>query len=179
MLVYTILSTTPVWALFAVLFVLTYGAIFVGRHFFEGVPYQVSYSAFIGDAGLLVAVLIAATVLQHESVTILPEVARLHVGVALFAFIICSMISFASLKSRNGKLMDIYHDVFIAPVVVYLGFTLLPVIYQSGNQLEKGSTSFAIALWLACVYLDAKFDRMNQRRLLERMGLKFPNQQSR
>ena len=175
MLVYDFLTNTPIWALFAILFALTYGAIFVGRHLLEGVPYQVSYSAFIGDAGLLVAVLIAATVLQRSH-AIIPDLLtagwvhfEIYFGALVFGVIICV----TTLKSRDGKLMDIYHDIVIAPVVFYFALALLPVIYWGGNQFEKGSTSFAIVLWLACVYYDAKFDRMNQRRLLERMGLKF------
>ena len=177
MFVYSLLANTPIWALFAVLFILTYGAIFIGRHIFEGVPYEVSYSAFIGDAGLLVTVLIAATVLQRGH-AIIPEWLtadwihiEIYFGALVLGVIVCAM----TLKSRDSKLTDVYHDIVIAPVVVYFGFTLLPVIYQSGNQLEKGSTSFAIVLWLACVYLDVKFGRTNQRRLLERMGLKFPD----
>ena len=80
-----------------------------------------------------------------------------------------------AIKSRLGKLMDVYHDVVIVPVVIYFAVTLLPVIYLSGTTLEQNFTSLVIVVWLACVFGDIKCDRMNQRRLLERLGLRFPD----
>ena len=177
MFVYAILSTTPVWALFAFLFVLTYGAIFVGRHIFEGVPYQVSYSAFIGDGGLLVAVMIAATILQrpHENIPDWLMAGWVHIEIYFVALVAGTITCIMTLKSRLGKLMDVYHDVVIVPVVIYFAVTLLPVIYLSGTTLEQNFTSLVIVVWLACVFGDIKCDRMNQRRLLERLGLRFPD----
>ncbi len=175
MLVYSILSVTPIWALFGILFALTFGAIFVGRHIFEGVPYQVSYSAQVGDAALLMAVLIAATILQRGNAVIPAWAPRLSVVIAGIALFIGIVVCVSTLTSRGGKLMDIYHDVVIAPIVMYFAITLLPVIYQNGTALEQGATWFAIAFWMICVIYDVHDDRMNQRRLLERMGLKFPD----
>ena len=177
MFVYPILSTTPVWALFAFLFVLTYGALFVGRHIFEGVPYQVSYSAFIGDAGLLVAVMIAATILQRGH-AIIPDwltAGWVHIEIYFVALVACTITCIMTLKSRSGKLMDVYHDAVIGPVVIYFAVTLLPVIFTNGSVSEFGSTCVSIQLWVLCVIYDICGDRMNQRCLLERLGLRFPD----
>lgn len=173
MLIYSILKETPVWLLFTVLFALTYAAIFVGRHVFEGLTYQVSFAAFIGDFGLLVSVLIAATILQRTSFETPYWLKASHLWFAVAMIILGVLICKTTLSSRDGKVMDIYHDVVIFPIIAYFAFTLLPMIWLYGNTKEQVATFFFIFLWLSCVVFDIMGDRMNQRKLLRRMGLRF------
>ena len=61
-----ILTVLPIWLTALVLYVVTLGAIFVLRDRFEGLFYNTSYSAMLGDGALMVAVLMAAEILKRE-----------------------------------------------------------------------------------------------------------------
>lgn len=65
---YYILASLPIWASAGLLYAITLGAILVGRDVLEGLPYNVAYSAFIGEAGLMIGVLVAATVLKRDGI---------------------------------------------------------------------------------------------------------------
>lgn len=60
-----ILNTLPIWAIAVILFAITMVPILIGRDILEGMPYNVAYSAVIGDVFLMIGVLIAATILQR------------------------------------------------------------------------------------------------------------------
>jgi hypothetical protein len=173
-----VLASLPTWEVAAIFIFVVLVPMFVGRDYFEGVPYQVSYSAQLGDAGLFVVVLIAADILHRSGAQIpagegVTETQEMHFIVWLFSFVICSQLSRVTLKKRSGKLMDIYHDVVIVPLFIYLAFTLLPVIYSYGTWVEQVATACFALLWLALVFFDTKYKRMNQREWLKARGLRF------
>jgi len=168
-----ILSVLPIWATAAILFTITLAAILVGRDYFEGLPYNVAYSAVIGDAGLVIGVLIAATILQRGEPYV-PEWLQsgtVH-GVILLASVVLSVtICVLTLGSRSGQVMDIYHDVVIAPLILYFAITLVPVIYYNGTKAEKTALLCFIVLWAALVAFDIKYERMDQRTWLSLHGV--------
>jgi hypothetical protein len=163
-----ILSVLPVWATVAILLAVTQFAIIVGRDFLEGIPYQVSYSAAIGDTGFVIVVLIAALILQSRAVYIPPWLCNRTVHVVIFAasVLLGITVSVLTLHSRSGQWMDIYHDVTSAPLFLNFAIILLPVIYYNGTRVEKLAVFGFITLWLVFVAFDIKYDRMNQRRWL-------------
>src|ERR1035438_10568849 len=61
-----VLSRLPIWASALLFLGVTLGVIYVARDAFEGLPYQVAYSAQFGDSALAGAVLIGATVLRRH-----------------------------------------------------------------------------------------------------------------
>jgi hypothetical protein len=164
---------TPVWASALILYVVTLGAMHIGREYFEGLPYQVAYSAQFGDAGLIGAVLIAATILQRGEVALPGWLINgyAHLFIAASSFFIGLVVSGLTIKLRSGQVMDIYHDAVIGPMFLYFAATLLPVIYLGGNTTEKAATGLFVVLWLALVVYDIKDDRMNQRKWLQRSGV--------
>lgn len=105
--IYAILATFPIWATAAILFTVTMATILVGRDVFEGLPYNVAYSAVIGDAGLVIGVL-GATILQRGG-TYIPS--WLQVGeyqglVASGGVVVCSIICRLTINSRSGQAVD-------------------------------------------------------------------------
>jgi len=141
----------------AVIFIMTLGAMFLGRWLLEGLPYQVSLSATIGDtAGFIYVILRAQEVLKRPGIQI-PELLQrrdVHVWILMVGFVICILGCFLSLRTRQGQIMDIYHDVFIAPMFIYLGFTLVPVILANGTRKEMYEAGSYITLWLSLAAFD-------------------------
>lgn len=170
-----LLAHYPIWVIVAFLVALLHVVPFVGRDYFEGMPYQVSYSAQIGDAGLLIVILIAATILQREG-TFIPAwlvSTPLHVILTIAVFAVGALASIATLKSRSGQLVDVYHDVVIASILMYFAVTCLPVISANGTYVEYWMTVILISVWVMLVLFDLMTHRMNQREWLEEKGVIF------
>jgi len=171
--IYAFLAWCPLWALALILYAMTDCAIHVLRDWREGLGYQVAYSAKIGDAGLIVVVLIAATILKRGNLTLpgwlMNETTQFWI---LFTGMVIGLaVSAATMKSRSGQLADRYHDMVIAPFILFFAITLVPVIYLGGTMTEKISTACLILLWVVLVIYDIKTERMNQRRWLEMHGV--------
>ena len=171
--IYYVLANLPIWATALILYFGTLGAIHVGRDYFEGLPYQVSYSAQLGDVALFIVVLIAAGILQRSSAEIplwlqMPEA---HGAILVGSFLIGIIVCVVTLKSRSGHYMDIYHDVVIAPVILYLAITLLPVIFLSGTAGEIDATINLALFWSCLVVFDIRNNRMDQRTWLKNNGV--------
>ena len=165
------LSVLPIWASALVFFGVTMGVIYVLRDIFEGLPYQVAYSAQLGDAALAGAVLVAATILQRgEALPGWLISGNFHVFAALIS------VSFGVtwwLIDRPTQWGDIYHHLFVAPLILYLAITLLPVILFNGTRIEKLCVLCFALLWAALVVFDITHARMNQRQWLQSHGVKF------
>jgi hypothetical protein len=170
-----ILSVLPIWVTALILFTVTQLAMLVGRDVLEGLPYQVSCSAMIGDAGFVVIVLIAAEIFHYRGLRLLiwpsPSTLRGHVTIIIISVMLGITVSVFTLESRSGQAMDVYHDVVIAPMFVYLACTLLPIIWHNGTKLEKRVTVLLILLWVGLVGFDVKYQRMNQRQWLQNHGV--------
>ena len=162
---YWVLTTWPIWAIALVLYIATMGVIFFLRDRCEGMFYNTSNSAMIGDAALLAIVLMAAEILkQGPELHWILRCWQFHAtsfvvgGVAGFIFL---------LKTLPEELADAYHNFVIVGLLVYLGITLLPVIFVCGLPAEITATAFLIALWVALVSHDAKTKRLDQRKYFD------------
>lgn len=165
------LSVLPIWASGLMLYGVTMGVIYVVRDIFEGLPYQVAYSAQFGDAVLAGAVLVAATILQRDPV--LPGWlmgGNFHVIAALIS--IGFGVTWWAID-RPAQWGDLYHHLFIAPLILYLAITLLPVILLNGTRIEKSCVLCFALLWAALVVFDVTHARMNQRQWLQNRGVTF------
>ena len=172
-----VLSIMPIWAIVAIFYAVTMLPILVGRDILEGIPYNVSYSAVIGDAGLVISVLIAATILQRGGADI-PQ--RLQDGAThamiFFACVGLGMVICAfTLSSRSGQTMDIYHDIVVAPLFLYLAITLVPIIYFNGTKTEIAAVVVFVLIWAALVGFDIKYKRLDQRPWLQNHGVTLKN----
>ena len=173
--IYAVLAASPIWVTALTLYLLTEGMMYVGRDRLEGIPYQVSYSAKLGDAGLMAAVLIAATILQRGRI-IIPvwlQDEGTHLVILIISAGIGGLISLAPLGKRSGQLMDVYHDIVIGPIILYFAITLLPIIYLNGTPLEQVTTMAAIVFWAILVLYDVMTGRLDQRSWLKARGVIF------
>ena len=150
----------------AITFFITLGAMFVGRHFFEGVPYQISYSAMIGDtAGFIYILLRAQEILRRPEIHIPDWLQRndVHIVTLGVSFLLGVIVCLLSLQARQGQVMDAYHDIVIAPMFLYLAITLIPVILYNGTRREMFEVGFYACLWLLLAILDWETGMIAQR----------------
>jgi len=171
-----VLATLPIWATAGILFTIVLLALPVGREITEGLPYNISCSSSIGDVGLIVVTLIAATILHRGA-----HVPEWLQSDSVHLIILCVIMMFGgfgcalTLKSRGGKVMDIYHDIIIFPLLTYLVITLVPIIFINGTKIEVAATVGFILFWFGLVPFDVRHKRINQREWLEDHGVIFKN----
>lgn len=169
-----ILSILPIWATAAIVTGILM-AVPVGRGIFEGLPYNVSYASLVGDMGLMISVLIAATIIQRGGIYIprFLQSGTIHFLILLATFALGVIICVLTLSSRQGQVMDIYHDVILSPLFLYLAITLVPIVYRNGTRVEKRAVFGFFLLLLLLAGFDIKFDRMNQRQWLQNHDVTF------
>lgn len=172
---YYLLATTPWWQTALFLLVFTIGILYPGRWMFEGRAYNVAFSSNYGDIALTIIVVIGVVILQQG--VSLPSFVRtpnFHVAVGAIAFMIgCALVA-KKVIYEEGQIMDIYHDIVIVPLFLYLLGILAPVIYFGGTAAEKTFALVLLALWATLVIVDIQTERMDQRRWLEAQGVEFP-----
>jgi hypothetical protein len=142
--------------------------VLVGRYVLEGLMYNVSFSSQVGDVGLLIVVLIATTILK-EGRAIIPKPLQddyVHGMVLLFSVVLGVGVCVLTIDSRSGQVMDVFHDVIIAPLFLSLAITLLPIIFKNGKKVEVVTTICLILLWAGLVWFDVAHHLLNQREWL-------------
>ena len=149
-------------------------AIPVGRYFLEGRFYNVSRSSFPGDTFLFTIVLIAAALLQGNRELFIPrwlDKANKQLYVLAASFAVCLAVSELTLTGREGQVMDIYHDLVVAPLLLFFAVTLLPLIYKNGSKKQIIAVVFCIMVWVNLVTYDVITERLNQRQWLRNHGV--------
>ena len=163
--IYWLLNTLPIWATALILYMVTMGMIFFLRDRYEGLFYNTSYSAMLGDGALIVAVLMATEMLKRgASLPYWAQAGGYQFVVGVIGLALGLVWYTLDAPEQWG---DCYHHIVIAPMLCYLGITLLPVVAVNGNIWEYCATIFLIATWLALVIFDASQDRLNQRRWIQ------------
>jgi len=159
---YYLLSALPIWATALIMYMLTQGVLFVLRDWCEGLYYNTSYSAVLGDGALVCIVLMAAEILQRGA----PWPAWVRGGlfqnglfhfVALFASLSLGVVWL--ILDQPKQWGDRYHHAVVAPLLCYLGVTLLPVIFLNGKGWEIAATIFLILIWIGLVIYDVRTQR--------------------
>ena len=107
----------------------------------------------------------------HMHIPIWLQDSGTHLWIFSLAVVLGIAICKITLASRSGQLMDIYHDVVIAPFILYAAITLLPVIWFNSTLSEKLATELFLIVWIILIIFDFKHDRINQRQwLIHRVG---------
>ena len=148
--------------------------IYLGRDKDEGLPYNVALSSYIGEYALIVVSIVAMGILRDGRASKIPgwlQNDQAHVIILVGSVFIGVVASVTTLRSRWGQATDIYHDVIVAPVLLYLMVTLLPVIELNGTDGEFWATFCLVMLWVYTVAFDVKHDRMKQRGWLSIRGV--------
>jgi hypothetical protein len=173
--IYAILVSMPIWSIVLVFYLLTLFVVDAGREIFEGFSYNVSFAAKYADVGLLVAILIGATILKRIpgfDSFLGAEIFQI-ICVAISLLISLFMISSEVLmrqKHISRQIVDIYHNILIMPLFVFLFLTLVPVIYLHGSNVERLTTLFFLLLWVVLMICDIKAGRLEQREWLVKHG---------
>jgi hypothetical protein len=154
--------------------------IVLGRDVKEGQPYDVARSSYLGEYGLALFTVIAVTILQRGGIHIPPwlgwmENYTIQVWMMCIISVLCDIVCVFTIGSRSGHLMDVYHDVVVCPILLYLSITLVPIVWCNGTTVEKVTVSSLFLLWIVSVIFDHVHDRINQRRWLQKkFGVIFP-----
>ncbi len=170
--IHKIFASTPIWLIAVILWLCTDGAIHLMRDKLEGLGYQTAFSAKFGDAGLVGAILIGATILQRADVSIPMWLQNgwFQIGILVVCFGLGVAISLVTNGMRSGQAADVYHDIVIGPVILFLAITIVPVIWYNARWYEATFIVIAVIVWGSLVYVDLKYERFNQRQWLVSHG---------
>lgn len=171
--IFGILAGTPLWITIALLYLFTDIAIYLMRTILEGLGYQIALSAKIGDFGLLTVAAIAITILQsgHAYIPHWAQNVDTQVGFFLLFVVIGAVVSVATIGIRSGRLADVYHDVVIAPAILFLMVWLVPVIWYNASLFEFTVALLAGVTWVLLIIFDVKQGRMPQREWMANRGI--------
>ena len=172
---YYVLASWPIWETIFVFYLLTQFVVDAGRELFEGFSYNISHAARYGDVGLFIIIIIGVTILQRglvfESFIATRNFQFTCAGIGILAGIIMFLIEFYMvLHSVSRQLVDIYHNIIILPLFVYLLVSLIPVIYFHGNLTDQSVTAVCFLFWFVLVLYDIKNKRLDQRSWLKENG---------
>jgi hypothetical protein len=158
--IYWLLFSLPLGATTFALYALTLGMIFILRDMKEGLFYNTSYSAMIGDGALLAVVVSAIGILKQGGVPPVWFTAQLQMG-AFGMSIVVGMIWF--LRDRPRCPADRYHHLVIAPLLLFLLLTLVPVIIKNGTRWDNALMVCFVAVWVGTLGYDVVTNRLDQR----------------
>lgn len=169
--IYYVLSTLPIWATLMILLAVSMVPIQVMRNYFEGMQYQVAWSADFGGMAQALVMVIAIGILQRGPTNLLNDTFQVIAGIISLA------IGAMWLKADwDTQWADRYHHIACFPLQLFLLVTLLPVIYRNGTTVEWIATICFFALFLFLFVIDIKQERLAQRPWLRKhMGVKFLN----
>ena len=167
---HSVLFRLPIWASCLILYVVTMGIVYLLRDIFEGLGYQVAYSAQFGGALLVGAVFFAARILQRgEALSWWLISLHFHAFAAVIS-VIFGVTCWSLVRPTHWG--DIYYQLFIAPLLLYLALTLLPVIAINGKTVERVCVVCFALVQIALVAYDFKDGRFTQLPWIEKHG--FP-----
>ncbi len=165
--VITLLTVTPIWLIFAVLFFLCIAIHPLGRKYFEGTAYNISISSEYGDAALIAVVLITAGIIQRQGAPIFLEHYQLAIVLVSIVIGILDHTVAAGWPKKPQTKMDTYHNLVVVPLLVYLVlFTGLWVNLANGTALERVATITLGVIYLVTFLIDLKTGRIEQSKYL-------------
>ncbi len=140
----------------------------VGRLFFEGHAYNVSLASKYGGMALIFCILIGTVVLRGQS-SIPGWFGSGSFQIALA--MICVIAGVVSNNYLNAKeVMDIYHNMFVLPLLAYLILSTVPVVFKYGTARDKKAAVAFIVIWAAFGLYDIATGRLDQPKWLADHG---------
>ena len=164
-----VLLRLPILASFLILAGITVGVMHVLRDAFEGLGYQVAYSDKFGSWLLIGAVLVATWILKRGPVLSWWLISRAFHASAVLISLVFGFTWWSCVRPTYWG--DIYYLLFIAPLLLYLALTLLPVIFINGKRIEKLCVTCFALVQIVLVVIDVTGGRMSQHKWLEEHGI--------
>ncbi len=168
-MIYHLLAKSNAFALPMALYFFAVPVIWYGRKKLEGVAYNVSFASNIGDLALCAMFGIGILVLQHQNV--LPPMwlrgTPVQLGVLVIVAAVMGVATYLEDLKSPKQWMDIYHNVVVVPVFLYLVILLGSVIWVDGTKTQVLAAVACCAVWVILLAVDILDGRLNQRKWIE------------
>lgn len=173
--VFALFAATPIWAIVLVALYVSFAIPIIIANRVSGLFFNYSYSGMIGDIGLLVVILIGATVIQRGE--FLPSwlTSAWFQGVWLV-----SCIAIGIRLGRDNFLLptatwpDIYHNAISVPLFMFFGMLMFFATIFAGKPYEIQASIALVLIWGILVLYDFVDDRIDQpARLENQFALEF------
>ena len=165
------LNVCPIYIVIIVSVIL-YSGILILRKIYEGKAYDVALSSMFGDNIFLLAFIIGAGLIlkqpnyQPSSWMESPIFHWVVAGCGILASLIYGTIT------KQIYAGDRYHAFVLFPFYFYLVITCAPVYYDQPGSNWLFVLGIGLLLgWFILVIIDIKFDRMNQRKWIDKNRL--------
>lgn len=135
-----------------------------------------------GDLGLVGCLSYGVFVLQRGNVYIPPTLQNeaTQIELLMLSLFLGTVISATTTGLRSGHFGNIYHDVIVAPMILFLAIILIPVVWYNTSWHDISIIAGCIATWIVLIYTDIKvFERFNQRQHLLRNGFQLKGEKLR
>jgi len=174
--IYAFLHWFPMWAMALILYFLCIGILFIMRDYFEKLPYNISVASQQGDLALIGCILIGVEIIKKQE-ALAPWMGEVFQIMLIILSIVVGIayqsIVFASSKSW-GTIADAYHNMVIAPVLVFSFGITLPAISLYGTLIEKMFVYAFFLIWIITLSFDLKTGRLQQSKWLAKHGILVP-----
>ena len=170
---YRIISFSPPLTGF-VLAILCTGVLFIGREYFEGLPYNVSLASQHGDLALIACVVMAAVILKQPDLQLAPWLTRWQAHLVCALAAIAAGVAFQAINmimGQKSEWIDTYHNFMVLPLLMYLLATTLPVLWINGSRTDKAISVCLLLFWFGLLVYDINHHRLNQRAWLKSQGV--------
>ncbi|TRZ64538.1 MAG: hypothetical protein D4Q79_01320 [Spirochaetia bacterium] len=171
--IYWFLWQCPMWAIALTLVFLVIGILFIIRDWREGLPYNVSVASQQGGLALIGVILIGVEIIKRQ------QSSPLWMGSLDFQLILLTISVIFGIvyqwivvaKSNEwGTAADAYHNLFVAPLLLFMLGATVPVILL-GTRLEWNFSIFFLTIWFATLVYDWFHGRLQQTRWLAAHGI--------
>ncbi len=172
--IYWFLWQCPMWAIALALCFLIIGILFIIRDWREGLPYNISVASQQGDLALIGIILIGVEILKRQTFSASWmgnfNFQLILLLVSVIFGIVYQWIVVVSSK-RWGTAADAFHNLLIAPLLVFMLGSTVPVILSCGTRLEWNFAIFLLSVWLATLVFDWVHGRLQQTKWLANHGV--------
>ena len=174
--IYGFLHWFPMWATAFLLYFFCIGILFIIRDYFEKLPYNISVASQQGDPALIGCILIGVEIIKKQTVLAwwldLPFQFIL-LGSSIIVGAVYQLLY--SIKAILWKTVaDSYHNVIVAPLLVFLLGATLPVVILYGSKIDTIFSALLFLIWAVTLSFDNETGRLQQQKWLAKHGIRLP-----
>ncbi len=168
------LQKIPSWVLFAGLYGICIGILPVGREFFEGLPYNISWASQFGDLFLMGIIIVGGEILKNTELNgeLSANTTHSQWRVIFICLAVGVIAQFMLVSTRpRAMIVDTYHNIVVVPLLLNLLIAAGMVIYKYGTGSQKKEALFFLSIWFVLLILDAINGRLDQQQWLKQHGI--------
>jgi hypothetical protein len=171
--IYYVLFNTNIWVMLAVLWFVVDKMTRLIRKKTEGFDYQIARTPDYGDPAIVTALLMTVSILQSQPVeppALFNNLSN-QVLACIFFTIVGGAAYVATKESRSGRLGDLFHDIVLFPILLFLVVALLPILWTYGSWIQIAAVPAIATFMSALLWHDTKHNKLKQREYLLRKGV--------